>query len=131
VLREEGPSPCSIWAKQGTSLQHTDLICIVQWTQLYILTNRLGPLTPGLFPSATIRTTKAKWTNETGQGIWPIISSTLYVFLSESSQRQLDLPKPGGSVCPRPRRPRYNWMGVTGSGPLQVLHHKQTWPLLQ
>ncbi len=34
-------------------LQHTDLFCIVHWTQLYILTDRMGPLTPGLFLSAT------------------------------------------------------------------------------
>jgi hypothetical protein len=31
VLRVEGAGPCSMWAKQGTSLQHTDLFCIVHW----------------------------------------------------------------------------------------------------
>ncbi len=49
MLRVEGPGPCSIWAKQGHILQHTDFSCIVHWAQLYILMDRMGPLTPDLF----------------------------------------------------------------------------------
>ncbi len=41
-------------AEQGTSLQHTNLSCIVQWAQLYILTDRMGPLTPDLFLSGAV-----------------------------------------------------------------------------
>jgi hypothetical protein len=32
----EGLGPCSIWAKQGTFLQHTDFSFIAHCTQLYI-----------------------------------------------------------------------------------------------
>ncbi len=44
-----GPGPCSIWAKQGTSLQHTELSCITHWAYLYILVGRMEPLASDFF----------------------------------------------------------------------------------
>ncbi len=49
-----GSGPCSIWAKQSTSLQHIDFSCIAHWAQLYILMDRMEPLTPGPSPSGTV-----------------------------------------------------------------------------
>jgi hypothetical protein len=52
-----GSGPCLIWAKQGTSLHHTDFSCIAHWTQLYILMDWMGPLTPDSSLSGTVLTT--------------------------------------------------------------------------
>ncbi len=49
-----------IWARQGTSLQHTDSSCIAHWTQLYILLDRMGLLTPDFSPSGTLPTLPAQ-----------------------------------------------------------------------
>jgi hypothetical protein len=54
VLRVEGARSVLHMGQAGYISAKTDLSYIVHWAQLYILMNRMEPLTPDLFPSDTV-----------------------------------------------------------------------------